>query len=72
MKGLYAKYKVEKTDGTPTDTDAQYFVLRLDTDSHARFAMQAYARSIRSQNPVLALAIEDWVDRLEAREWEGK
>ena len=32
MKGLYNKYTITKTDGTPIDSNADYFVLRLDTD----------------------------------------
>lgn len=29
-EGLYVKYRVEKSDGTPVDPNAVYFVLRLD------------------------------------------
>ena len=43
---LYNKYKIEKTDGTPIDPEAQYFVLRIDTDVHARTALRAYAHSL--------------------------
>lgn len=39
---LFQKYKIEKTDGTPVDPEAQYFVLRLDTDPYAREAMWEY------------------------------
>lgn len=56
-KGLYGKYKIEKADGTPTDPNAQYFVLRADTDVHARLALRTYARSIQGRNPELARGI---------------
>ena len=55
-KGFYDKYVVEKKDGS-TSKDADYFVLRLDNDKHARAAALAYAQSIRNENPNLALDI---------------
>ncbi|KKL93314.1 hypothetical protein LCGC14_1875890, partial [marine sediment metagenome] len=39
MKELYSKYKIQKMNGKPIDPNAQYFVLRLDTDPAARAAM---------------------------------
>lgn len=45
MTGLFGKYKIEKSDGSPIDPKAQYFVLRLDTDKAARAAMVTYARN---------------------------
>lgn len=36
------------------DPEAVYFVLRLDTDRHARRAMQVYADSVAADNPDLA------------------
>jgi hypothetical protein len=44
MTRLFNKYKIEKKDGSPVDHDAQYFVLRLDTDVAARRAMLEYSR----------------------------
>jgi formylglycine-generating enzyme required for sulfatase activity len=32
QQGFYRKYNVTKTDGSPVDPNAQYLVLRLDTD----------------------------------------
>lgn len=55
-KGLYDKYTVVKNDGT-TDANADYFVLRLDTDPHAREAALAYARSVQTENVNLAFDI---------------
>ena len=54
MDGLHRKYIVTKTDGSPTDPDADYFVLRIDTDAHARHAARTYARSVQACNPQLA------------------
>jgi len=42
-KGLYGKYKLEKTDGSPIDPKADYFILRLDNDPVARIAAREYA-----------------------------
>lgn len=41
-KGFFSKYIVSKTDGTPVDPMACYFVLRLDTDRNARQAAMLY------------------------------
>lgn len=57
MIGLYEKYEVNKLNG-PTDPDADYFVLRLDKDKHARAAARAYAESIKDENPNLAFDIQ--------------
>jgi len=47
MKGLYNKYIIHKSDGTSIDPNADYFVLRLDTDSCARGAIRNYANRIK-------------------------
>lgn len=36
------------------DPEATYFVLRLDTDPHARMAARKYAQSVQSENPQFA------------------
>jgi len=54
--GLYDKYTVIKKNGD-TSPEADYFVLRLDTDTHARAAALAYADSIRSENRNIAMDI---------------
>lgn len=51
MSNLYGKYIVTKRDGTPTDPDAEYFVLRIDTDPAARAALNAYADYITFSDP---------------------
>ena len=46
---LYNKYCVIKEDGNPVDPNAQYFVLRLDTDECARQAAAKYALCCESK-----------------------
>ena len=53
MNGLVNKYRIIKLEGV-TDPFAQYFVLRMDTDPHARAAARAYAKSVQYENPKLA------------------
>lgn len=69
-KGLYGKYNISKANGEPTDPNAQYFVLRLDTDKHARAAVNAYADSIMSDyragladesDAKFAIQLRNWV-----------
>lgn len=71
--GLYQKYKIEKTDGTPTDPNAQYFVLRLDTDLKARYALWVYAKLCKEHYEYgLSKELYDWLDAVEERwpAWE--
>ena len=60
--GLYHKYIITKTDGTPTDTGASYFPLRLDKDHHARVAARAYAESVREENLLLCNDLHEEID----------
>ena len=59
--GWKLKYIIEKVDGSPVDPDAEYFVLRLDKDPHARVAALAYADSVEKDNPVFATDIRNHV-----------
>ena len=43
MSGYEDKYVVSKRNGQPINPFAQYFVLRMDTDPHAREAIRTYA-----------------------------
>ena len=61
MSKLYQKYKIEKTDGTPVDPEAFYFVLRFDTDAFARAAGWFYAQSIRKSDPQFANKLLDYI-----------
>jgi hypothetical protein len=71
-KGLYDKYTVVKNDGSITDSDADYFVLRLDTDPHARIAALAYADSVKAENPNLAFDIFQRVSKIDKGQIYGK
>ena len=62
MANLFGKYKIEKTDGSQVDPNAMYFVLRIDTDPHARVALRAYARSIRASDPEFANELDEWIE----------
>jgi len=63
-RGIYNKYTVHKNDGTE-DPRADYFVLRIDSDIHARKAAIAYADSVREDNPNLAFDIRQRVAKYE-------
>lgn len=65
-KGLYVKYEVrKKEDGSTVDN---CFVLRPDKDKHAIVALNAYARSVKADNPALARDIRLWLASLLHRE----
>ncbi len=63
MGKLYCKYEINKTNGEPTDPNAQYFVLRIDTDSAARAALLVYADEIENDEPEFANQLRVWVAR---------
>jgi hypothetical protein len=65
IEGLYNKYFIEKADGSPIDQAARYFVLRYDNDRHARVALDAYASSIRDEDPALAADILEALEEYE-------
>lgn len=66
VQGLYDKYDIVKKNGQ-TDPEAVYFVLRLDTDPHARVAALAYAQSVKPTNLNLAMDIVLKVNELNAK-----
>ena len=66
--GLYQKYQVARTDSKPLEPGSEFFVLRVDSDPHARVALDFYARSVNEDNPVLCDQILDGLDRLERGE----
>lgn len=57
---LHNKYTVTKNEGD-TDPDAQYFVLRVDTDRCAQLAVMHYALLIEPAQPEFAEQLRDWV-----------
>lgn len=65
---LYNKYKIEKTDGTPIDPNAEYFVLRPDKDPLARKAVRAYALGLtKPEDQTFKQQLLAWVIDLSAR-----
>ena len=64
-RGIYGKYRIEKTDGTPVDPRAVYFTLRLDTDKHARAAVRAYIESCLDEQPKLAQDLKRMLEEVE-------
>jgi len=44
MPGLYGKYTIGKSDGTPVDPNAKYIVLRYDAGSDDELARMALLR----------------------------
>lgn len=63
-QGLYDKYYVTKTEGA-TDPNANYFVLRMDTDPLAREAAKYYAIMVSDTNPTLGHQLMDQIKLLE-------
>jgi hypothetical protein len=60
METLFDKYTVTKKFGK-TDPNAKYFVLRIDTDVHARKALAAYIKSILPEEPEYARQLAKWL-----------
>jgi hypothetical protein len=62
-RGVYQKYRVERTDGTSRPTmkheHCTYFVLDLDHDEFAIPALIAYATACAGQYPELARDLRD-------------
>ncbi len=54
MSDLYRKYIISKSDGSPVNPDAQYFVLRIDTDPAAQIALLAYADHVGAEDALFA------------------
>ena len=61
-KGLYGKFRVERTDGKSAPGKKHhgcaYFVLDIDHDPHAKAALRAYAETSRGEYPLLARDID--------------
>lgn len=62
---LFSKFVVTKADGTPVDPEAQYLVLRLDTDGCARVAAVFYAVCIQEEQPGFAFELSRLAKSLE-------
>ena len=66
---LRNKYTIYKANGDEIDHDAEYFVLRIDKDPHARVALREYAESIIDENPKFRRALIQWLNK--TRDTEG-
>lgn len=57
-RGIYQKFIVTRTDGKSAPgekhADCEYFVLDIHHDKHAKAALLAYAKSCKSEYPLLA------------------
>lgn len=58
---LRRNWRVEKSDGTTIDPEAEYFVLPLCADRHARSALRVYARFLSPENKGFAKEILEWL-----------
>lgn len=67
-KGLYRKYDVIRTDGTSNagckHEYCEYYVLDLDHDRYASYALYAYANACEVEYPQLARDLRAKADRL--------
>lgn len=73
-RGLYGKYKVERIDGSSgpggKHENCLYFVLDLNHDPYALFALSAYAKACEEEFPNLAADLANWVMGAK-RDFEG-
>jgi hypothetical protein len=67
MGNLFKKYNVTKNDGSSVDKNAQYFVLRIDTDPAARKAVLRYSSYISEVDPEFANELFNWVMEYEVK-----
>lgn len=72
-RGLYEKYRVERTDGSSAPggkhDGCQYFVLDTSCDPHAIPALLAYAQSCKADYPLLARDVKLLAQRNCEHEW---
>jgi hypothetical protein len=72
LKTLHGKYNVTKVEGD-TDPNAQYFVMRIDTDMHAQLAVMHYALLMEGIGEVeFAEQLRDWVLQYWGERQNGK
>lgn len=72
-RGVYEKFRVERTDGDPTGKhkDCCYFVLDVEHDEGAIPALKAYAKAHAKTRPQLAKDIR-WILRTKTPNWAMK
>lgn len=76
-KGIYEKFRVERTDGTSTPGQKHdgcfYFVLDINHDPHAVPALKAYADAAQADGyDLLAIDIRSMLSRRKILEVERK
>lgn len=75
-EGLYGKYFVSRIDGRDNADgdrkDAEYFVLDIIYDPHAREALDRYIRSCRDEHPKLAKDLRALLEETEIRHRRAK
>lgn len=61
-RGLYRKFKVERTDSKSAPSEkhhgCEYFVLDMDHDKHARAAIEGYVQSLEKSGEFPLLAVD--------------
>jgi len=76
QRGFYRKYVVLKADGSPVDPEAEYLVLRLDTDEAACQAAFCYTRHAFEKYPQfcreLIARVKELREQISEREQEEK
>lgn len=72
-RGLYEKFKVERTDGTSKPGGKHdacfYFVLDITCDPHAIPALMAYAEACKADYPLLARDVRQKAQSHCEHEW---
>jgi hypothetical protein len=66
--GLYRKYNITKANGSPCDSNAKYFVLRLDWNGSdkdhveaCRMAARAYIKNVPERLQKVASELAKWI-----------
>lgn len=70
QNGLYQKYTVQKSDGTPIDPNAKYFILRYDkNDDFGKYSRRAIFEFAKwaQRNPEFKQLAEDLLYELAER-----
>ena len=67
-RGIYSKFKVERTDGATSEGGKHHlcahFVLDLNCDKHAIPALKAYMESCKEEYPVLYEDLKEMLRRI--------
>lgn len=63
QQGLYPKYRITNVQ-TGQEVEGA-FVLKPETDKHARIALAAYAESARGENNALARDLIAWLEMIQ-------